>query len=146
MTTVSAIANASQGELLCITYEIFLESIKEAKQQTKDERSVYINKALHSIKVLTEDLDFEIPLAQELFRLYVYVQGILVQPQVTDEKLEHVYHIIDNIYQGFAEVTQSQIEGIPSMQNIETVYAGMTYGKNDLNEMVIKDENRGFKA
>ncbi|WP_070000657.1 flagellar protein FliS [Cellulosilyticum sp. I15G10I2] len=147
MTTVSAIANASKGELLCITYEIFLYNIKEALNETEDKRAEYVNKAIDVIKTLAEDLDFEIPITQELFRLYVYVQGVLVQHKVTDENLEHVYEIIDKLYQGFLEIAHSGTEqAAPSMKNTEAIYAGLTYGKSDLNELVIGDKNRGFKA
>lgn len=37
-------------------------------------------------------------------------------------------------------------QSLPSMKNTEKIYAGLTYGKNDLNEMVMSDKNRGFNA
>ncbi len=32
------------------------------------------------------------------------------------------------------------------MQNVEHVYAGMTYGRYDLEEFVVRNDNRGFQA
>lgn len=146
MITVSAIANATKGQLLCITYEIFLYSIKEALKETEDKREEYIFKAIDVIKVLVQDLDFEQPIAHELLRLYIYMQGILLEYKVSDEKLEHVYQVMDVIYKGFLEAEQLGEQSLPSMKNTEMIYAGLTYGKSDLNEMIVSDKNRGFKA
>lgn len=101
MITVSAIANATQGQLLCITYEIFLHSIAEALKETGEKREDHIAKAINVIKTLTQDLNFEQPIAHELLRIYIYAQGILLEYKVSDEKLEHVYQVINMIYQGF---------------------------------------------
>lgn len=146
MATVSSIANASQGQLLCITYELFLHDLKEAQGAEGENRKEYLSKALEVLKTLTADLNFEVPISQDLFRLYIYVQGILVNCKVTNEELENVYQIMEMLYMGFAEITSNEEETAPSMKNIETIYAGITYGKNDLNEMVISDRKRGFKA
>ena len=146
LITVSAIANASQGELLCITYEIFLHHIEQAVKETEESRAEYIYKAIEVIRVLVQDLNFESPMAGELLRLYVYMQGALLEYKVTDEKLEHVYQIMEMIYKGFLEVTSQEEQSPPSMANAEAIYAGITYGRSDLNEMVISDKNRGFKA
>jgi flagellar protein FliS len=146
MTTVSAIANAPRGELLCITYEMFLYNIEDALKTEAEERAECINRALDVIKALAEGLNFEVPIAHELFRLYVYVQGVLLTYKVTNQKLEHAYQVIDTIYKGFLEITESEGTSAPSMKNIEAVYAGMTYSKSNLNEMVMSDNNRGYKA
>ncbi len=146
MVTVSAIANATRGQLLCITYEMFLYHIEEALKKAEEKRDEHLQKAGEIIKTLTEDLDFEVPLSHELFRLYVYIQGVLMESQVSDDKIKHIYQIIDIIYKGFLEVSKEEEQAPPSIQNAEQIYAGFTYGKGDLNEMRIGDKNRGFKA
>jgi flagellar protein FliS len=146
MVTVSTIANATQGELLCITYEMFLYNIEEALKTSGESRDEYIMRALDIIRTLAGDLNFEMVIAQDLFKLYIYVQGILITRNVTDEKLEHAYKIIDVIYKGFLQICDKTLEASPSMKNAEAIYAGMTYSKSDLNEMVIRDNNRGFRA
>ncbi len=146
LITVSAIANASQGELLCITYEMFLHHIEQAVKEVEENKTECIHKAIEVIKTLVQDLNFELPIAQELLRLYVYMQGVLLEYEVTDEKLEHVHQTMEMIYKGFLEVTSQEAQSPPSMANAEAIYAGITYGRSDLNEMVISDKNRGFKA
>lgn len=146
LITVSTVANASPVQLLCITYEIFLHHMEEAIKGSDEKRQERITQGVEVIKTLVEDLNFESPMAPELFRLYVYIQGVLLGYRVTDEKLEHVYEIMERIYKAFLEIGEQQELSSASMKNIETIYAGMTYGKNDLNEIVIGDNNRGFKA
>lgn len=50
MITVSTIANASRGELLCITYEILLENIKAAEGNTGEEREKKLKNLLRLYK------------------------------------------------------------------------------------------------
>ena len=145
MITVSTIANASKGELLCITYELLLEQIKLAIESEASEQKKYLDKGIRIIRMLVEDLDFEIELSNELFRIYVYVQGLLIQGKSV-EKLEEAYHLIDKIYQAFKKITEEESDKKSSIQNAEIIYAGLTYGKNEVKETVIKDYNRGFKA
>lgn len=145
MITVSSVANATRGELLCITYEILLENIKLAQLEVGEKRKDKLKKGVEVIQLLTEDLDFEIALSKELFSLYVYVQGLLVKDK-SEEEIDRAYSIIDRIYQSFLEISKNEMSSGPSMQNAEVVYAGMTYGRDDLNEISLKDVTRGFKA
>jgi flagellar protein FliS len=146
MVTVSAIANASQGELLCITYELFLYNIEQALKEETEKKKEYRDKAVEILKTLTEDLNFEAPIANNLFQLYIYIQGVLLRYNVTNENLEHIYKVMNILYKGFLEAAEKEGQSEPSMKNAETIYAGMTYGKSDLNEVVFSDQNRGFKA
>ena len=146
MITVSNIANASRGELLCITYELLLEQIELAtKSENLEERKAYIQKALKIIHMLVDDLDFNIELSHELFRIYVYVQGLLVTNK-TNERLQEAHHLIHKIYEAYKKVSQEEEGKKPSITNAETVYAGFTYGKQSVNEFTMGDHNRGFKA
>lgn len=145
MITVSNIMNASRGELLCITYEILLESIEEAIKyfETPDKKK-YIQKAVQVIQTLTEDLNFEIDLSKDLFRIYVYVQGLLVTAR-QKEQLEEAHHLIYKLYTGFKQVAEKEEIKKPMLKQSESIVAGMTYGKGQLNETVTH-QNKGFQA
>ena len=145
MITVSTIANASKGELLCITYEMLLEQIQAAKETIGDERKKHLHKAVDTIKMLVEDLNFEFDIAKDLFRIYVYVQGILIKA-TSDTPLDEAYKLIEKLYIGFVEAGKSEVQTKPCMENTEVVYAGFTYGPDDLKELSISEPNRGFKA
>lgn len=146
MITVSNVANASRGELLCITYELLLEAIEKAGEcEDKKDRKPYIEKALEIIKMLAGDLNFEYELAHELFNLYVYVQGLLIKGK-TKKEYDEAYRLIDKIYSAYKEITEKETDKEAVMQNAEAIYAGLTYGKNSIHETSVKDYNRGFKA
>ena len=146
MITVSNVVNASKGELLCITYELLLEQIELGKTSNDiEERNKHIKKAIEIIQMLVGDLNFEYELSKELFRIYVYVQGLLVNAKKR-EQLEEAYRLIHKLYEGFKIVAEQEEGKKPCMENAETIYAGFTYGKDRINEMSVGSENRGFKA
>ena len=145
MITVSNIANASRGELLCITYELLLEQIEMAMKSEKDKRKKHVEKSVQIIKMLVGDLDFKIPLSTELFRIYVYVQGLLIQAK-TNEKLEEAYRLVHKIYEAFKKITEEEVNKKPSIQNAEVIYAGLTYDKTNIKETSVQSYNREFKA
>lgn len=146
MITVSNVVNASRGELLCMTYELLLEEIEKAsKIEEMEERKVHIDKAIKVLQMLAEDLNFEVELSKELFRIYVYVQGLLVNGRHT-EKLEEAYKLIHKIYEAYKKIADEEESKAPSMENAEKIYAGLTYGKTSVNEITIGIDNRGFKA
>ncbi|WP_054742739.1 flagellar protein FliS [Cellulosilyticum ruminicola] len=143
--TVCSVVNASRGELLCITYELLLERIKSAGQKEGKERKIESKKAIEIIQMLVADLDFEIEISKELFKIYVYVQGLLIQSK-TSEGFEEAYKLIEKLYTAFKEITEREEQSKPSMQNAEVIYAGMTYGRNNLNEISLESNRRGFEA
>lgn len=146
MVTVSSVVNASKGELLCITYELLLEAIELGeKSQDVEERKRHIKKAIEIIQMLVGDLNFEYELSKELFRIYVYVQGLLVNAK-KNEQLEEAYRLINKLYEGFKKVAEQEEAKKPSMENAEAIYAGFTYGKDSIHEISVGRENRGFKA
>lgn len=145
MITVSTIANASRGELLCITYEMLLENIKVAEESTGEEREKYLKKSIEIIQMLVGDLNFEFDLSKELFRIYVYVQGLLVNAK-NSEPIVEAYKLISKLHEGFKKAKEKEIPTNKSIDNAEVVYAGLTYGPNDLNELSMIQPNRGFKA
>lgn len=146
MITVSRIANASRGELLCITYEMLLEEIAQAVKKQGEDRKRHLEKAVRIIHMLAGDLNFEIPLSSELFRIYIYVQGLLIQGK-TEEKLEEAFSLIDKLYRGFKEAAEQEKSKAPSIKNAQSVYAGLTYGKNyHMEEMALGQNERGFRV
>lgn len=146
MITVSNVVNASKGELLCITYELLLEQIEKMSAcENKIDRRPYIDKAVEILKMLVGDLDFEYEISKDLFRIYVYVQGLLLT-KGDKEAFEEAHRLVSKIYNAYKEIVDKEENKKAVMENAEVVYAGLTYGKNSINEMSIKDYNRGFKA
>ena len=60
------------------------------------------------------------------------------------ENLEHVRLVIGELHKAYRQI-ESQDRSGPVMGNTQTVYAGMTYGRNTLTENVADPaRNRGF--
>ena len=53
--------------------------------------------------------------------------------------------MLESLYDAFKEAAK-QDTSAPLMQNAQQVYAGYTYGKNDVNENCQLDSSRGFFA
>lgn len=146
MITVSNVANASQGELLCITYKLFLRHMKEAIDKTGMNQKKHVDTGIEIIKHLAENLNFEVGIAAELFQIYVYVQNLLINYKYNQDNLKEAYKLIETIAKGYEEIVEQETTKKPAMQNTESIYAGITYGKGTLNEMIMPNTNRGFKA
>ena len=95
---------------------------------------------------LTASLHFEYELAHQLLQLYLYVNRELVQASIhhQSENLEHVRLVIGELHRAYKQIESQDASG-PVMGNTQTVYAGLTYGKNTLTENISDPcANRGF--
>ncbi|MGL4736102.1 MAG: flagellar protein FliS [Cellulosilyticaceae bacterium] len=146
MMTAATIAHASQIELLCLTYELFLEDIEQALACRGEVRKKRIAHGREVLLQLVESLNFEEQIAKELFQMYIYIQNILINELEKDDKLDEVRRLMRTIYEGYAQLMNQQVDALPVMNNAENIYVGMTYGKGYLSELVVGNSQRGFKA
>lgn len=147
------IAQANRSELIVIMYDMILYGIDSAKGALQNNNLAAFEKELERTqKVIGEliaVLDFSYPISQELFRLYEYMNGRVIQSKIKKQDIElmTVYNITEKLKKSFEGVAKQDTS--PSlMANTQQVYAGLTYGRGNLNEVYIsKDEqSRGFKA
>lgn len=140
MKTVAQVAQAFEIELLCMTYEIFLENLQHA---IDTKQSKYFKKSREALIVLINNLNMSEPLAHELFDLYIYVQKLLL----TKKDLDVAFNMMSSIKDAYQTLMEQGI-GMNSkvLANTQNIYSGMTYGKNNLDEFMITDNNRGFMA
>ena len=61
------------------------------------------------------------------------------------DELHHSRKMLQSTYEGFKQAAK-QDQSKPLMQNAQQVYAGYTYGKNDINESYEIGASRGFLA
>ncbi len=78
--------------------------------------------------------------------LYIYMNKLFVDAQMRDrqEPLREAIKIVRILLDGWKQ-TDVEDEG-PVIGNGQKVYAGLTYGKSNLNESVDSEPNRGYKA
>lgn len=146
------ITQANKTQLIVILYEMLLSYLEEAQEAHKNaDRAGFreaIRKARGCLKELTASLHFEYEPAMNLLQLYLYANREMAMADIRNsmEELEHVRMIITKLHAAYQEIS-SQDTSEPVMANIQTVYAGLTYGKNDLTEnLADQGSNRGFRA
>ena len=84
-----------------------------------------------------------------LRQLYVFAYRELCQGIANrdPEQLNHATDIFEALLPSFKEVAK-QDDSEAVMKNVQTIYAGLTYGRGTLNETIDSgaDANRGFEA
>lgn len=147
------VSQASPCELVVIMYDIILDDVKNARiaKNAGDEKQ-YQTDLIHAGKFVNElmdALDFSQPISFRLMSLYIYVNKMLVKARINNkwDSLNDVELVIEKLRAGFDGIKDQDTTG-PVMQNVQQVYAGLTYGKGTLNETYLnaQDYNRGFKA
>lgn len=146
------ITQANKTELIEILYEMVLEYVNDAvKARANQDRVAYrdaIRKTRGCINELLSSLNFEYELATNFLQLYMYCNRELALADVKNDSdhLEHVSRVVGKLQQTYTELAKMDTSG-PVMQNSQTVYAGLTYGRGELTEnMADQGMNRGFRA
>ena len=146
------ISQSNRSELVVIQYEIFYEYMKDAKEAHENGDYESFRAAIHKgDNVLTElsnTLDFQYELSNQLYALYDFSKRALMQCIVKKncQGIEDAKKALDPLYAAFVQVAK-QDTSEPLMRNTQQVYAGMTYGKQNLKESFQEPEtSRGFFA
>lgn len=146
------ITQANKTELIVILYDMILAYIDEAKEAHEKENRAAFHDAIRKIRGCNQELiaslNLEYEPAMNLLSLYLYVNRELVHADVRNktEALDHVEMVISGLREAY-EIIAAQDKSGAVMQNAQTVYAGLTYGKSDLTEnMADQGTNRGFLA
>ena len=147
------VTQANRSELVVVIYEAVLASIAEGKrclaEEQIEEARLEISRARSLITELMGSLDMQYGISHYLRQLYIFpyhelCHGIAMrQPELFD----HASDIFEKLLPSFQEVAK-QDDSEAVMQNVQTIYAGLTYGRGTLNETigVEVDTNRGFQA
>lgn len=152
------ITQANRTELIVILYDMILGDVTEAlacdlNNDTPDGNEYQrFKKALHHITRcmadLMEALDFSYNVSFHLMKVYQYINRQVSQALLKKEPaaLHQVTFAVSKLKEAFEEVSRQDTSG-SMMQNTQTVYAGLTYGKSDLTED-LRDQgsSRGFRV
>lgn len=143
------ITQANKTGLVVILYEMFLTYIDDAKMDLKGQDNKTfrsnIQRARGCLKELMGSLNYDYELASNLLKLYIYVSKLLVTADLhKDEKaLDEACKIMQKLHDA-CETISKEDHSAPVMGNTQTVYAGLTYSKNDLT--VNLDEGGGSRG
>lgn len=144
------ISQANPTEMVVILYDMTLQYLSDANESAeREEFSAYrenIRRAGKCINELTHSLRLEYEPAVSLRKLYMYCIRRLAQAEIRvhAELLREVAGIITPLRDAYRQIAPQNTAG-PVMRNTQTVYAGLTYGKNTLTEnMADQSANRGM--
>lgn len=146
------ITQANKTQLITILYEMLMIYMNEAKEaHGKEDRAGFregIRKSRGCINELLASLNFDYELAVNFLELYLYVNRELARAEVRNitEPLMNAGKVIRRLHEAY-EKLQAEDTSAPVMENVQTVYAGLTYGKNNLNEnLTDQGADRGFRV
>lgn len=146
------ITQANKTEMIVILYEMLLSYLEDAQTGLEKGELTEFREALRKVRgclgELVTSLNLEYSLAARLLSLYLYCNREIIRADCRKEKepLCHVYSVIEKLRDSYQELA-GQDTSAPVMQNSQTVYAGLTYGRDSLSEdMADQGTNRGFRA
>ena len=143
------LSQCNRAEMIVITYDIFFEYLKNAREMLEDNRMEEfkedIRKCQKTIGRLEETLNYKYDLSKQLEKLYAYVKIKLSQAMYSRkiENLDECKKVMIPLYNAFGQVAKQDTSN-PIMTNTQRIYAGMTYGRGILNENCIENTSRGF--
>jgi len=146
------IVNANQSDLLVINYEMLMAELDAATERFEEEdRQGFTNSmrlATRLLRELSDNLDFRFSIAKELMSLYIFVNKTFLEAaqKHTVQPLKAAKDVLNMLLLGWKEVSKKEVGAAPLYKNSQQVYAGLTYGKGELNETVYSNGIRGFEA
>lgn len=144
------LSQCNKGEMIVIIYDIYFEYAKDAKKALASDNFDDYKKAIHhaqaTISELIHALDFSYEISKNLYDLYIFCRNQLSRA-LYEYRLDGILEaekVLKRLYASFLVVAKEDTSE-PLMSNAQQVYAGMTYGKSDLNETYANlDYDRGF--
>lgn len=152
---VARIGSASPVGLVAITYELILAHVGNAiaahdsdHEHSDHEYRRHIDLATELLGTLIDALNMDYELSRTLLPLYIYVNKLLINAKITRnaELLKDARRILTPIYQSWLELAENEAGSEPAMDKSQTIYAGLTYGRGELNEYIDEDTQKSYKA
>ena len=144
------ITRANKTQLVVILYDMVLvylqDSLESFDKENYKEYKWNIQRAKECIDELINSLHMEYEIAGILKSLYFFYKRELTTAAVQQKKemVVPVIQMIQELKESYEQVS-AQDTSAPIMQNTQTVYAGLTYGKTSLNvDLSDQGASRGF--
>ena len=150
-TFVLRISQANRTELIVIMQDILISYLQDAKKEKESKNEDgFINclqLARYAVLELRKSLDRNNAVGKNIYPIYTFIdkeiaKGIIGRRM---ENLDEIIDIVSKLRNSFHEVSKEDHSG-SMMSNTQTVYAGLTYGKDQLNENLweASSKKRGF--
>ncbi len=146
------ISQSNRGALIVVIYDIIFAYLDDAKESfQKGDYEAFctaLAKAQRGVDELLQSLNFRYDIAKDLYPLYIFAKEAMAKAVIKNglDELEGAEAVLKNLYAAFIEAAK-QDHSAPLMKNTQQVYAGITYGRNDLTETFqVPETSRGFFA
>ena len=144
------ITHANKTQMVVILYDMVLTYLEDAVEAFENnnhkEYKWNIDRAKDCIDELLNSLRMEYEIAGILKGLYFFYKRELTTAAVLMKKemILPIIQMIKELKESYEQVS-AQDTSAPIMENAQTVYAGLTYGKTSLNvNLSDQGTNRGF--
>lgn len=133
------IAQGNRSGLTLVTYDIFFAYLADAREaygkEDWDSYKQALRKAQKAISELIGTLNFSYHLAGGLYQIYIYCRELLAVSlyKRSAAGIDEADKLMRKLYIGFEKAAETDNSG-PLMKNTERVYAGYTYGREDVVE------------
>ena len=131
-------------------YSCYTDDAKAAIRKGRDDKHIreYISALRHASQVLRHlkgALDFKYEISGNLYSLYDFCERAMARAMYSldTSEIDDTLKIMDQIADAFRQIAEKD-DAPAVMGHAQKVSAGYTYGRNDINEMVSMDKNRGF--
>ncbi|MBO4615954.1 MAG: flagellar protein FliS [Lachnospiraceae bacterium] len=146
------VSSANKTEMIVILYDIAITYLNDSVSAIEnDNKSLFraeLNRTKSTVQELINSVDTSSELGRTLLKLYVYCNRELTNAYINYDEApaRHVIKIFGELREAY-EVASSQDKSGAVMSNAQTVYNGLTYNRNLLNEILTDTStNRGFLA
>lgn len=146
------ITRANKSQLIVILYDMVLEYLQDAlKAYEENDKKKYktdIGNAKNCIDELIRSLKPGYEISLTLQSLYYFYKRELSTAAILEkeEMITPVINMIKELRDAYEKVAAEDTSA-PVMENTQTVYAGLTYGKDSLNiNLSDQGSNRGFRV
>lgn len=144
------ISQSNASGLVVVTYDIMFSNLEDAKAAyAKEDWEAFkrsVRQAQRAIGELKDSLNFSYDMAKELYQIYVYCRDKLAEAMYKRslDELAEASELMEKLYKSFKKVAEED-NTAPIMKNTQQVYAGYTYGRNDVVENCDEiNKSRGF--
>lgn len=146
------ITRANKSQLIVILYDMVLEYLQDAlkayEENDKKKYKIDIGNAKNCIDELIRSLKPGYEISLTLQSLYYFYKRELSTAAILEkeEMITPVINMIKELRDAYEKVAAEDTSA-PVMENTQTVYAGLTYGKDSLNiNLSDQGSNRGFRV
>ncbi|MBR1930850.1 MAG: flagellar protein FliS [Lachnospiraceae bacterium] len=144
------ITQANPTQLVVIIYEMLLCYLEEMEEAVKQQDSTAFHEGARKcrgcLNELLMSLHLEYEPAPQLQQLYLFCIRRLANAErkMVDAPLLEVKRVIQPLHDAYQQIEDQNDKG-PVMNNSQTLYAGLTYDRNQLTEnMADQGANRGM--